>query len=169
MLQRRTAWQHCTQASLPGAWRAGFGPHPLPCALSVCARQVHSLVEAANVVRPDWNGYNIMHDSAGRVAALDLGFLPGPNAAQAPTPKLVWLLNSDDFDAQDVPDDAFVVYQVRVGMPARLLPPLMHQALPQVTACQRTRLPHAAGGAHASGCQPGAGRACGFERTRSRR
>ena len=64
------------------------------------------------MVRPDWNGYNIMHDSAGRVGALDLGFLPGPHAAQAPKPKLVWLLNSDDFDAEDIPDDAFVIYQV---------------------------------------------------------
>ena len=66
------------------------------------------------MVRPDWNGYNIMHDSAGRVGALDLGFLPGPHAAEAPKAKLVWLLNSDDFDAADIPDDAFVIYQVRV-------------------------------------------------------
>ena len=79
-----------------------------PCA----GWQVHNLVEAAEVVRPDWNGYNILHDSASRVAALDVGFLPGPNAHQAPSPKLVWLLAADDWQPQDIPEDAFVIYQV---------------------------------------------------------
>ena len=40
------------------------------------SRQVHQLVEAGNVVKDGWNGYNILHDAASRVAALDLGFLP---------------------------------------------------------------------------------------------
>ena len=38
--------------------------------------QVHALVEAGNVVKKGWNGYNVLHDAASRVAALDLGFLP---------------------------------------------------------------------------------------------
>lgn len=38
--------------------------------------QVHALVEAGNVVKEGWNGYNVLHDAASRVAALDLGFLP---------------------------------------------------------------------------------------------
>jgi len=37
---------------------------------------VHELVEAGDVVKDGWNGYNILHDAASRVAALDLGFLP---------------------------------------------------------------------------------------------
>ena len=37
---------------------------------------MHSLVEAGNVVKDGWNGYNVLHDAASRVAALDLGFLP---------------------------------------------------------------------------------------------
>jgi hypothetical protein len=37
---------------------------------------VHELVEKANVVKEGWNGYNVLHDAASRVAALDLGFLP---------------------------------------------------------------------------------------------
>ena len=79
------------------------------------AVQVHSLVEAADVVRPDWNGYNILHDSASRVSALDIGFLPGPNADKAPSPKLVWLLNADDWQPEDIPKDAVVIYQVSWG------------------------------------------------------
>ena len=77
-----------------------------------CILQVHELVEKANVVRDDWNGYNVLHDSASRVAALDLGFLPSARASSAPKPKVVFLLGSDDFSEEDVPKDAFVIYQV---------------------------------------------------------
>ncbi len=64
------------------------------------------------MVRDDWNGYNVLHDSASRVAALDLGFLPSARASSAPAPKVVYLLGSDDFSEEDVPKDAFVIYQV---------------------------------------------------------
>ena len=74
--------------------------------------QVHELVEKANVVRDDWNGYNVLHDSASRVAALDVGFLPSARASSAPKPKVVYLLGSDDYSEEDVPKDAFVIYQV---------------------------------------------------------
>lgn len=74
--------------------------------------QVHELVEKAKVVRDDWNGYNVLHDSASRVAALDLGFLPSARTSAAPAPKVVYLLGSDDFSEEDVPKDAFVIYQV---------------------------------------------------------
>ena len=78
---------------------------------------MHKLVEKANVVREDWNGYNVLHDSASRVAALDLGFLPSARAAASKTkPKFVYLLGSDDFQDTDVPEDAFVVYQVQVKL-----------------------------------------------------
>lgn len=76
--------------------------------------QVHELVEKAKVVRDGWNGYNVLHDSAARVAALDIGFLPSAAAATNPKPaKFVYLLGSDDFSEEDIPADAFVVYQVR--------------------------------------------------------
>lgn len=76
--------------------------------------QVHEVVEKTGVVRDDWNGYNVMHDSASRVAALDLGFLPSARSASAPPPKFVYLLGSDDFAEADIPADAFVVYQVTI-------------------------------------------------------
>lgn len=79
--------------------------------------QVHELVEEANVVRDDWNGYNVLHDSASRVAALDLGFLPCARATSAPKPKVVYLVGSDDFNEEDVPKDAFVIYQVCLLIP----------------------------------------------------
>lgn len=68
----------------------------------------------AGVVRPDWNGFNVIHESASTVAALDLGFVQSASAAAATsTPKFVYLLGADDYADADVPDDAFVVYQVR--------------------------------------------------------
>lgn len=39
-------------------------------------------MEAGNVVRDDWNGYNVLHDTASRVAALDIGFLPSASATE---------------------------------------------------------------------------------------
>ena len=73
---------------------------------------MHELVEKANVVRDNWNGYNVLHDAASRVAALDLGFLPSARASSALAPKVVYLLGSDDYSEEDVPKDAFVIYQV---------------------------------------------------------
>lgn len=66
-------------------------------------------------MREGWNGYNVLHDSASRVAALDLGFLPSARAQAAPPAKVVVLLGSDDWKEEDVPADAFVVYIVSLG------------------------------------------------------
>jgi NADH dehydrogenase (ubiquinone) Fe-S protein 1 len=78
-------------------------------------KQIHQLVEAGDVVRPDWNGYNVLHDAASRVAALDIGFLPSASAQEAPPPKAVYLLGADDYEEADVPADAFVIYQGHHG------------------------------------------------------
>jgi hypothetical protein len=39
-------------------------------------KSIHDLVEKAGVVKDGWNGYNVIHDNASRVAALDIGFAP---------------------------------------------------------------------------------------------
>lgn len=79
-------------------------------------QKVHKLVEKAEVVRDGWNGFNVLHDTAARVAALDIGFLPSARArASSTAPKLVYLLGADDFSEADVPADAFVVYQGHHG------------------------------------------------------
>jgi len=67
-------------------------------------------------VREGWNGYNVFHDTASRVAALDVGFLPSARASAAPPAKFVYLLGSDDYREEDIPQDAFVVYQVRTAL-----------------------------------------------------
>lgn len=39
-------------------------------------KAIHDVVEKAGVVKEGWNGYNVIHDNASRVAALDIGFAP---------------------------------------------------------------------------------------------
>lgn len=62
-----------------------------------------------------WNGYNLLHRSASRAGAYDVGFaVPSPTTAST-TPKMIWLLGADDFPSEDIPKDAFVVYQGHHG------------------------------------------------------
>ena len=78
-----------------------------------------SLAKAANAVREDWNGFNVLHTAAARVGGLDLGFLPGEGGrdlegilegASSGEIGLVWLLSADELD-MDRLGKAFVVYQ----------------------------------------------------------
>ena len=66
-----------------------------------------------------WNGFNILHTAASRVAALDLDFLPGKGGrdvagivegAQKGEIDFIYLLGADEFDVAHL-GRAFVVYQ----------------------------------------------------------
>jgi NADH-quinone oxidoreductase subunit G len=68
----------------------------------------------------DWHGFNVLHTAAGRVGALDLGFLPGPNGKAADAMlaggvDLLWLLGADGFDPARIAAGTFVVYQGHHG------------------------------------------------------
>lgn len=65
-------------------------------------------------MKDGWNGFNVLHAVASRVAALDLGIVSLP-IAKPTSPKFVYLLGSDDYNPSDVPSDAFVVYQGHHG------------------------------------------------------
>jgi NADH-quinone oxidoreductase subunit G len=69
---------------------------------------------------PDWHGFNVLHTAAARVAALDLGFVPGPDALDLAGMMgggvdLLWLLGADEFDTARIGADTFVVYQGHHG------------------------------------------------------
>lgn len=69
----------------------------------------------ATFTTPEWNGYNILQRTASRTGAYEIGWnVPSPSTAQT-KPKFVWLLGADEFDAADIPQDAFVVYQGHHG------------------------------------------------------
>jgi NADH-quinone oxidoreductase subunit G len=59
-----------------------------------------ALASAFNLVRPDWNGFNVLHTAAARTGGLMLGFAqPGGMAALAQAaPKLLFLLGADEMD-----------------------------------------------------------------------
>ena len=62
-----------------------------------------------------WNGFNVLHTAAARVAGLDLGFVPGKggkdvSAILAGGASFVYLLGADECDLSGL-RDAFIVYQ----------------------------------------------------------
>ena len=84
------------------------------------ARQI---AEAYGVVTDKWNGFNILHNAAARVAGLDMGFLPGrggmdvtgmASAAKAGSLDVLWSLGADEIDYSDFAS-SFVIYQGHHG------------------------------------------------------
>ena len=70
---------------------------------------------AATFNTPEWQGYNVLQRAASRSGAYDIGFTtPSPEVANT-TPKMVWLLGADEISAEDLPKDAFVIYQGHHG------------------------------------------------------
>ena len=61
------------------------------------------LAAQVGALSQDWHGFNVLHTAAGRVGALDLGFVPGPNGKSTDDMlgggvDLLWLLGADGFD-----------------------------------------------------------------------
>ncbi|MBF0560670.1 MAG: NADH-quinone oxidoreductase subunit G [Alphaproteobacteria bacterium] len=80
------------------------------------------LAYAAGLIKPDWNGFNVLHTAAARVGGLDLGFVPGRGRgladllADAGTGaiEVVYLLGADEMDMTRL-GKAFVIYQGHHG------------------------------------------------------
>jgi len=98
-----------------GALRRADGP-----AIHALARQ---LAESFNLIQDDWNGFNVLHTAAARVAGLEMGFLPGQGgrgtadihaAASAGQIDIVYLLGADEIDTSKL-GKAFVIYQGHHG------------------------------------------------------
>lgn len=77
------------------------------------------IAQASNGAREDWNGFNVLHTAAARVAGLDLGFLPGEggrdvegilDGASKGEIEFVYLLGADEIDTERL-GSAFTVYQ----------------------------------------------------------
>jgi NADH-quinone oxidoreductase subunit G len=71
------------------------------------------LALAVGAVKDGWNGFAVLHDTASRVGALDIGFTPGAGGLTAAqmttfgTLDVLFLLGADEIK---VPDSTFVVY-----------------------------------------------------------
>ena len=69
---------------------------------------------------PEWNGFNLLHSFGGQVAALELGFLPGPHgldlaAMMGGGVDALWLLGADGFNPARIGQNTFVIYQGHHG------------------------------------------------------
>ena len=82
-----------------------------------------AIAESCGMVRPEWNGFNVLHRAASRVAGLDLGFLPGdrrqgcrrhPGGVPLGAIEVLYLLGADELDLSDI-GSAFVIYQGHHG------------------------------------------------------
>lgn len=81
--------------------------------------------EKIGAVREDWNGFNVLHTAAGRVGAMDVGFLPQRGghdiyemvqAGQADKLEAVYLLGVDELDTRAAfGSNAFLIYQGHHG------------------------------------------------------
>jgi NADH-quinone oxidoreductase subunit G len=81
------------------------------------------IAESHGLLRDEWNGFNVLHHAAARVAALDLGFVPRPGgrdvggilaACRSGDVELLYLLGADEIDTNDL-GNAFVIYQGHHG------------------------------------------------------
>ncbi|MFC3302274.1 NADH-quinone oxidoreductase subunit NuoG [Parvularcula lutaonensis] len=81
------------------------------------------LAESVGALGGEWNGFGVLHNAAGRVGALDLGFLPGENGrdfhaildgARTGEIEVVYNLGCDEADLSGLAD-AFVIYQGHHG------------------------------------------------------
>ncbi len=71
--------------------------------------------EKLGCIKEDWNGFNILHTAASRVAALEMGFVPHM-PFEYDEMSFVYLLGVDDgFVLNRLHPDAFVVYQGHHG------------------------------------------------------
>ena len=89
-------------------------------AVMAAARQIAG---NTGMVSADWNGFNILHTAAARVAGLDLGLVPGEggrdvagilDGAAAGEIEVVYLLGADEIDTSKLAN-AFVIYQGHHG------------------------------------------------------
>ena len=77
---------------------------------------IMQMAKKYNVIRDDWNGFNILHNHASTVGALDIGFCASEKSLSAKEiakkAKFIYLLGADEID---IPEGAFVVYQGHHG------------------------------------------------------
>lgn len=78
---------------------------------------INMLKEGSNMINKEdqWNGFNVLHSDVGRINSLELG-ITAKTPEEVGTPaKVVYLLGADNFRHEEIPEDAFVIYQGHTG------------------------------------------------------
>ena len=85
---------------------------------------LHEIAQKYKIIRSDWNGFNILHNHASIVGALDLGFIYGNSGTgtfdilqktQNGETEILYLLGSDDINMNQIGENTFVIYQGHHG------------------------------------------------------
>ena len=71
------------------------------------------IAEKYNMIRKDWNGFNVLQQSMSTVGALDIGFNTGIDVIK--DAEVIYLLGADEIDFTKIRDDQFVIYQGHHG------------------------------------------------------
>lgn len=79
-----------------------------------------ALAHQVGAISDEWNGFNILHHAASRVAGLDLGFVPQKEEQDIASMlkggvDLLYLLDADELELSTLPPDCFVIYQGHHG------------------------------------------------------
>jgi NADH-quinone oxidoreductase subunit G len=118
----RHPWAARLAAARRGMVVLGQGALARPDGAQVLAA-ARALAEHCGLVRDDWNGFNVLHCAAARVAGLDLGLVPGAGGrdvaailagCRSGEIELLYLLGADEIDTADL-GGAFVIYQGHHG------------------------------------------------------
>ena len=81
---------------------------------------VRTIAESSGAIKDDWNGFGVLHTAAGRVGALDVGFLPGPGGLDTAgmladgALDVLYLAGADEVPARQLAQP-FVIYQGHHG------------------------------------------------------
>ncbi len=78
------------------------------------------LARDVGALSAEWNGYNVLHQAASRVAGLDMGFVPAPGGRSVAGMMsggvdVLWLLGADEFHPARIGPETFVIYQGHHG------------------------------------------------------
>ncbi len=118
-LEQVASGQHAFAGVLKAASRpmviVGQGAYARADGLSVLSLAARILLSSSAGKDAAWNGFNVLHTAAARVAGLDLGFVPGKGGKDitgilGPDMEFVYLLGADESDLSRL-GSAFVVYQ----------------------------------------------------------
>jgi NADH dehydrogenase/NADH:ubiquinone oxidoreductase subunit G len=98
-----------------GAFQGSSGAAEATQAALAALQKTYPNLVSNEATGAEWNGINVLHTSASRVAAQELGFVPGVHSLSTPA-KVVYLLGAEELlDRSLLSPDAFVVYQGHHG------------------------------------------------------
>jgi len=111
---KKSAFRDLLKDAKKPAVLIGSGPLSGADGAAVLNLIASEILKPYNVVREDWNGFNIVHQAAARVGALDLGFVPGEGGLDTRgildgKLDVVFLIGADEVDTSKL-KDSFVVY-----------------------------------------------------------